>query len=215
MNENKTHRNRITILLSVNAATILIVGVLITSAIWLNGGIEFRAVDERSDIVSDSTGTTELLESVSDSDTKVSIDVIGNDDYVSTTSHEFDNSSGPSGQLWNESAITIYATPDIDICVGGGLSGLGDMYWQTSEPGVIAGFYDSARTWLGYSNDTCRYPVISGIGTTTITAGTYDGLRKDSITVTVIEPPVEQWEHEVLTLVNKIRVKNNLKQLAW
>ena len=27
--------------------------------------------------------------------------------------------------------------------------------------------------------------------------------------------PVEQWEHEVLTLVNKIRIKNNLEQLAW
>jgi uncharacterized protein YkwD len=121
----------------------------------------------------------------------------------------------PSGQLWNENAITIYATPDTGICVGGGLSGLGDMYWQTSDSNVITGFYDSARTWLGYSNDTCRYPVISGTGTTTITAGTYDGKRKDSITVTVINPPTEQWEHEVLTLVNKIRIKNNLKKLAW
>ena len=134
---------------------------------------------------------------------------------LSTTSHEFDNSTVPSGKLWNEKAITIYATPDTDICVGGGLSNLGEMYWQTSDPDVIAGFYDSARTWLGYSNDTCRYPVISGTGTTTITAGTYDGLRKDSITVTVVEPPAEQWEHEVLTLVNKVRIKNDLSQLSW
>ena len=209
------HKNRLTILLSLNAAAILIVGVLITSAIWLNGGINFRAVDERSDIVKDSTGEMTLLESVSDSETEIDIDIISNDDYVSTTSHEFDDSAVPSDKLWNENAITIYATPDTDICVGGGLSDLGEMYWQTSDPSVIAGFYDSARTWLGYSNDTCRYPVIKGTGTTTITAGTYDGLRKDSITVTVIDPPTEQWEREVLTLVNKIRIKNNLKRLAW
>ena len=215
MNDKTPRNNRTTILLSINAAAILIAGVLVASAIWLNGGITFRAVDERSDIVADSTGTMELLESVSDSESTIDVDIISNDDYVSTTSHEFDSSAVPSDQLWNESAITIYATPDTDICVGGSLSGLGEMYWQTSDSNVIAGFYDSARTWLGYSNDTCRYPVISGTGTTTITAGTYDGLRKDSITVTVIEPPAEQWKHEVLTLVNKIRIKNNLKQLAW
>ena len=215
MEAKRPHKSRMTILLSLNAAAILIAGVLITSAIWLNGGITFRAVDERSDIVSDATGEMELLESVSDSEAEVDVAVIGNDDYVSTTSHEFDNSDVPSGKLWNEKAITIYATPDTDICVGGGLSDLGEMYWQTSDANVIAGFYDSARTWLGYSNDTCRYPVISGTGTTTITAGTYDGRRKDSITVTVIEPPAEQWKHEVLTLVNKVRIKNNLSQLAW
>lgn len=215
MEKERPRKSRMTILLSLNAAAILIVGVLITSAIWLNGGIQFRAVDERSDIVRDATGEMALLESVSDSEASISVDIIGNDDYVSTTSHEFDNSAVPSGKLWNENAITIYATPDTDICVGGGLSGLGEMYWQTSDPNVIAGFYDSARTWLGYSNDTCRYPVISGTGTTVVTAGTYDGLRKDSITVTVIDPPTDQWEHEVLTLVNKIRIKNNLGQLAW
>ena len=80
---------------------------------------------------------------------------------------------------------------------------------------MIAGFYDSARNWLGYSDDHCRYPIVKGTGTTVITAGTYDGKRKDSITVTVIDPPAEQWEHEVLTLVNKVRTKNNLGQLTW
>ena len=190
-------------------------GVLISSALWLNGGMVFRAVDERSDVVSGTASETALLESVSDSDAKATTTVIGNDDYVSTTSHEFDGSAVPSDKLWNEKSITIYATPDTDICVGGGLSNLGEMYWQTSNREVIAGFYDSARTWLGYSNDTCRYPIIKGTGTTTITAGTYDGLRKDSITVTVIEPPTKQWEYEVLTLVNKIRIRNNLGQLAW
>lgn len=215
MADKPPRHTRTTVLLSINAAAILVAGILVASAIWLNGGIQFRAVDERSDIVADTSGTMELLESVSDSTASVSINNISNDDYISTSSHEFDSSEVPSGQLWNENAITIYATPDTDICVGGGLSELGDMYWQTSDPSIIAGFYDSARTWLGYSNDTCRYPVISGTGTTTITAGTYDGLRKDSITVTVIDPPAEQWEHEVLTLVNKIRTKNKLGQLAW
>ena len=211
-----TKKSRITILLSINAAAILLAGVLIASAIWFNGGIDFRAVDERSDIVEDKIGEMSLLESVSDSEAKSEYsNAIGNDDYVSTASHEFDNSTVPAGELWNEAAITIYATPDIDICVGGGLSDIGEMYWQTSNSNVISGFYSSSRTWLGYNSDTCRYPVISGIGTTVITAGTYDGKRKDSITVTVVAPPVEQWEHEVLTLVNKIRIKNNLGQLAW
>lgn len=215
MDNKPSGKSRTTVLLSINAAAILVAGILVSSAIWLNGGIEFRAVDERSDIVEDTAGTMELLESVSDSNVTVDVDDITNDDYISTASHEFDSSDVPSDQLWNENAITIYATPDTDICVGGDLSNLGDMYWQTSDSGVIAGFYDSARTWLGYSNDTCRYPVISGTGTTTITAGTYDGRRKDSITVTVVDPPVDQWEHEVLTLVNKIRTKNKLGKLAW
>ena len=214
MEKNASKKSRITVLLSINAVAIIIAGVLITSAIWLNGGIEFRAVDERSDIVDDAVKEMELLESVSNSNAEVSISA-SNEEYVSTSSHEFDNTSVPSGELWNEKSITIYATPDIDICVGGGLSGLGKMYWQTSDPSVISGFYDSARTWLGFDKDVCRYPVIASEGTTTITAGTYDGKRKDSITVTVVMPPEIQWRHEVLTLINKIRVKNSLPQLSW
>ena len=210
------HNPRITILLSINAAAILVAGILVASAIWLNGGIAFRAVDERSDVVSENASATELLDSVSNSNIEANLgEVVGNDDYISTTSHEFDNTELSSGELWNENAITIYATPDTDLCVNGSLSNLGEMYWQTSDPNVISGFYNSARTWLGYNSDTCRYPIINGIGTTTITAGTYDGVRKDSIIVTVIEPPADQWRHEVLTLVNKIRVKNNLSQLSW
>lgn len=209
--------SKVVILLSINAAAILVAGILIASAVWLNGGIEFRAVGERSDIVDEDANEVALLESVSDSNAKTTdyIDLIGNDDYVSTSSHEYDNSNVGSGELWNEKSIVIYGTPDVDICVGGGLSDLGDMYWQTSDTRVISGFYNTARTWLGYSNDACRYPVINGYGTTTITAGTYDGKRKDSIAVTVIEPPIDQWKHEVLTLVNKIRIKNNLEQLSW
>ncbi|MBR3254278.1 hypothetical protein IKF88_00920 [Candidatus Saccharibacteria bacterium] len=209
-------QTRWTILLSINAVAVLIAGILIASAIWFGGGTEFRVVGERSDIVEDSVGEMALLESVSDSNAKVdTVNVTGNDDYISTSSHEFDSSEVPDGELWNENSIIIYATPDIDICVSGSLSELGSMYWQTSDASVISGFYDSARTWLGYSDETCRYPVIKGSGTTTITAGTYDGRRKDSISVTVMDPPVEQWKHEVLTLVNKVRTKNNLGQLVW
>ena len=217
MDKKSAKNPKLVILLSVNAAAILVAGILISSAIWFNGGVEFRAVGERSDIVDEETSELELLESVSDAEVSVSeqVYVTGNDDYISTSSHEYDNSEVPAGELWNESNITIYATPDIDICVGGNLSGLGEMYWQTTNADVIEGFYNSSRTWLGFNNDTCKYPVVKGYGTTTITAGTYDGLRKDSITVNVVEPPAEQWRHEVLTLVNKIRIKNNLEQLAW
>ena len=207
--------SRLSILLSINAAAILIAGVLIASAIWLNGGIEFRAVDERSDIISNQTNNVDLIASVSDSQADVVTDVLGNDDYITSASHEYDSGEVPDGELWNESAITLYATPDIDLCIDGSLSGLGEMYWQTSNPDVIEGFYDTARTWLGFSSETCRYPVIKSTGTTTITAGTYDGTRKDSITVTVIDPPEEQWKRDVLTLVNKIRVKNDLSTLSW
>ena len=210
-------QTRWTILLSINAAAILIVGILITSAIWLNGGIEFRVVGERSDIIEDNVGEMALLESASDSDNIQAEykESMGGYTYTAPSSYEFSDSSVPAGEIWNELSITMYATPDIDICVGGGLTDLGSMYWQTSNTDVIAGFYDSARTWLGYSNDTCRYPVIKNPGTTTITAGTYDGKRKDSITVTVIMPPVEQWKREVLSLVNNIRANNDLGQLTW
>lgn len=119
------------------------------------------------------------------------------------------------GELWNETAITIFQTADFDICVGGGLTDLGDMYWQTDNPGVIAGFASSARTWLGYNNASCRYPVIVGTGTVTITAGTFDGRRRDKLTVTVIAPPVEQWKRDVLNLVNAERSKAGLAALTW
>ena len=208
-------QSRISILLSVNAVAVLIAGILIASAIWFNGGIEFRAVGERSDILEDEMGEMALLESVSDGISSDVIADLGGYTYTTQGSYEFSNTSVPDGEIWSEDSMTIYASADIDICVGGGLEGLGDMYWQTSDDSVIAGFYDSARTWLGYDNASCRYPVISGIGTTRITAGTYDGKRKDSISVTVIQPPVEQWKREVLSLVNNIRANNDLGQLGW
>ncbi len=224
------------ILLSLNAVAILIVGVMIFSAINLNGGLEFRVVSERTDTVGDSLEEVGLLAPVSDElapPAPVVITAGGNDITIKTEGRSANKaervvtgsssaSSGgissaavPNGQLWAEDAITIYQTADFDICVGGGLSGLGEMYWQTNNPAVIAGFYSTARTWMGYNAETCRYPAIAGPGTVEITAGTYDGARHDKLTVTVIAPPIDQWKRDVLALVNQERAKNGLSELGW
>lgn len=203
-------QSRMQILLSLNAVAIMIAGILVASAIWFNGGIEFRAVGERSDIIEDKLGEMALIESASEAGA-VAMAEYGGYTYQAQTS----GGSVPKGEIWSEKSMTIYASADIDICAGSELEGLGSMYWQTSNTDVIAGFFDSARTWLGYDKATCRYPVIAGTGTTTITAGTYDGSRRDSITVTVVEPPADQWKREVLSLVNNIRANNNLGQLGW
>lgn len=225
-------QTKMMILLSLNAVAILIVGVMIFSAINLNGGLEFRVVSERSDTINDALEELSLLTPVMDSLDAPPAVIIGGDTTSLGSGHTSGSSGGnytpsgtvsngigggsvPSGQLWNEEAITIYQTANFDICVGGGLSGLGEMYWQTSNPAVIAGFANGARSWLGYDSATCRYPVIAGTGTTVITAGTYDGSRYDKLTVTVIEPPVEQWKRDVLALVNQERAKNGLSALSW
>lgn len=219
-------QTRVTILLSLNAVVILIVGIMIFSAINLNGGIELRVVSEHSDTVDASLDELGLISpgvvtidapTVTPNGASQGSVTISSDGSTTVVSggHGISGAAVPSGQLWNETAITMYQTADFDICVGGGLSGLGDMYWQTSNPSVIKGFYNAARTWLGYSSETCRYPAIVGTGTTTITAGTYDGSRNDKITVTVIAPPVEQWKRDVLALVNQERAKNGLSALAW
>lgn len=211
-------QTRWTILLSLNAVAILIVGILIASAIWFNGGVDFQVVGERSDIINDEAGELELLESVSESDATLSAAYsgdLGGYTYTTQDSYEFSDSAVPEGEIWNEKSITIYATADIDICIGGGLTDIGNTYWQTSNTNVIAGFYNTSRAWLGYDEKSCRYPVVRGTGTTTVTVGTYDGKRKDSIIVNVIAPPVEQWKREVLSLVNNIRANNELGQLSW
>ena len=122
-------RTRWTILLSINAAAILIAGIAIASAIWFNGGTEFKVVGERSDIINRTVDEANLLEAMSNSETSpTEVGYIGNNEYISTSSHEFDNTEVGNSELWNESAITIYATPDVDICVSGSLSNLGEMY---------------------------------------------------------------------------------------
>lgn len=219
------HQTKMMILLSLNAVAILIVGVMIFSAINLNGGIEFRVVNERSDTIADVLEEAGLLDPVSNElQAQVSVGTGGESRPLGGSANSggpISSNSGvgsgsvPSGQLWNETAITLYQTADFDICVGGGLTDLGEMYWQSSNQSVINGFYNTARTWLGYNATTCRYPSIVGTGTTEITAGTYDGKRYDKLTVTVIAPPIEQWKKDVLTLVNQERAKNGLGALAW
>ncbi|MBR3052270.1 hypothetical protein IKG60_01455 [Candidatus Saccharibacteria bacterium] len=208
-------QTRMTILLSVNAAAILIAGVLIAGAILLNGGMDFKVVGEHSDEVAGAIDNPELINAESNATPSVLTDA--QKAYVTSvhTVSGVDSTPVPEGELWGEEAITIYETADVDLCVGGDLSNLGEMYWQTSNPEVIAGFYSGARTWLGYSADTCRFPMITGRGTTTITAGTYDGTRRDSIIVTVVEAPKKRWEYEVLSLVNQERVRNGLEKLTW
>lgn len=227
-------QTKMMILLSLNAVVILIVGVMIFSAINLNGGLEFKVVAERSDVISGGLEELGLVAPGLEELEPPSIVNPGSGGNVPSGGASGGASSSGGGsvssglssggmadgqvgssELWSQDAITIYQTADFDICVSSSLSGLGEMYWQTSNPAVIKGFSSSARTWLGYSAETCRYPVIVGTGTTTITAGTYDGRRHDKLTVTVIAPPVEQWKRDVLTLVNQERAKNGLAALSW
>ena len=199
-------QTKITILLSINAASILIAGVLIASAIFLNDkGMDFKVVDEKSDDVSSEIAKADLNGANPDDYYVVPMGAASGIDYTPV----------PEGELWAGDTIYIYETADIDICVGGELKDLGPMYWQTDNTSVISGFYTSARTWLGYSPDTCRMPVIAGIGTTTVTAGTYDGTRRDTIDVVVMPVPQEKWKHQVLALVNQERVKAGLEKLTW
>ncbi|MBQ3293934.1 hypothetical protein IJG96_02265 [Candidatus Saccharibacteria bacterium] len=207
-------QTRMTILLSLNAAAILIAGILIARSIS-GDGLEFRAVNERSDVVDAAPEETELLASVADSSDGKTIASADGTTYQVAANGWISSDPVRNGELWNETSITIYQTADIDLCVGGNLTNLGSMSWQSSDQSVISGFYSTARTWLGYSSDTCRYPIIKGTGTTTVTAGTYDGLRHDSLTITVVEVPTEQWKRDVLDLVNAERAKNGLTALEW
>lgn len=188
-------------------------GILIASAIGFNMSGDFRVVDEKSDEVSGTGENAELIESAA------GMDDLGDEDisYVasSITGGSFDSGTVSGSELWNLKAVTIYQTANIDLCVNDTAKNIGEMYWQTSNTDVIKGFYSDARTRLGYDSTRCRYPAIAGTGTTTITAGTTDGLKRDTLTVTVIEPPEEQWKKEVLNLVNDERSKYNLEPLEW
>ena len=207
-------QTRMTVLLSLNAVAILVAGILVAGAILLNGGMDFRVVDERSDDNGGVVEAPELLDA--ESNTQASLTEAQKEYRTSVrTSTGVESAPVPEGELWGEDVITIYESADYDICVGGELSNLGEMYWQTSNPAVISGFFSGSRTWLGYSDDTCRFPMIAGTGTTTITAGTYDGTRRDSIEVVVMEVPKLKWEYEILSLVNQERVRNGLSKLSW
>ena len=207
-------QTKMTILLSVNAAAILIAGVLVAGAIWLKGGLDFKVVGERSDEVEESIDQANLIDAESNSEVELSDE---QKNYVTSvhTNEGMSSEPVPDGELWAGDSIIIYQTANVDICVGGDLRDLGPMYWQTSNTDVISGFYTSARTWLGYSSDTCRFPIINGVGKTTVTAGTYDGSRRDTIEVVVLEVPADKWKYEVLSLVNQERVRNGLSKLTW
>lgn len=207
-------QTRMTILLSINAAAILVAGVLIAGAIWLNGGLDFQVVAERTDEINNTVTESQMIDATSNSDSQLTDEQKA---YITSvrTNSGMDSEPVPDGELWAGDSIVIYQTANVDLCVGGDLRDLGPMYWQTSNPEVISGFYSTARTWLGYSSDTCRFPVITGVGRTTITAGTYDGTRRDSIDVIVLEVPTEKWKYEVLSLVNQERVRNGLEKLSW
>lgn len=202
-------QTRLTILLSLNAVAILLAGIVIAGAIWIpkSGAI----VSERSDVDGKVENTGSLL------DPEGTAEATGAYADAASGTHDRRTSGGvvENGGLWGIDNVTIYQTADIDICIDESIGNLGDMYWQTSNPNVIQAFYDGARTWLGYQNEQCRYPKIVGTGTTVITAGTYDGSRRDTLTVTVIAPPAEQWKREVLALVNNERAANGLSALEW
>lgn len=219
-------QTRMTILLSLNAVAILVAGIIIASAIGLSGN-GFRVVDERSDEVDDTVDEVALIDPVEDVFEAISQNTGGGASAAGGSStainyaasamsaSSFDTGAVPGGQLWNADSVTIYQTANIDLCVNDTVGNLGEMYWQTSNPAVIAGFYSSARERLGYSSERCRYPKIVSAGTTTITAGTYDGARRDTLTVTVVAPPVDQWKRDVLNLVNAERAKVGLAALSW
>ena len=224
-------QTRMTILLSVNAVAILIAGVLIASATGVAGSGELDIVSEYSDEIDGEAEEIDLGEgesafvqgnvTVTDEDGNA-VTVKPAAPNITTDAGEKTNENGqatggnvPAGELWNETSITIYQSADKDLCIDSSLPGYSKMYWQTSNKSVISGFYKTARTSLGYDSSKCRFPVIVGTGKTTITAGTYDGSRRDKIEVNVIAVPVNQWKDEILKLVNDERKKAGLGGLAW
>ncbi|MBQ2638838.1 CAP domain-containing protein [Candidatus Saccharibacteria bacterium] len=224
-------QTRMTILLSVNAVAILIAGVLVASAMGFAGSGDLDVVSEYSDEIDGSVEEVDLGEGESafvQGNVTVT-DENGNTVTVkpaapnsTTDAGETTNSNGqatggnvPAGELWNETSMTIYQSADKDICIDDSLPGYSRMYWQSSNKNVIKSFYKEARSSLGYNSSKCRYPVIVGTGKTTITAGTYDGSRRDKIEITVVAVPIDQWKDEVLKLVNNERAKNGLPGLAW
>lgn len=218
-------QTRITILLSLNAAAIVVAGVLIASAIGFNSGGQLKVVDEKSDditeleensdLIDSATETIEAVIEVEKANSNANSAPVAYASAAAMTASSFDQGRVSGSELWNAEAVTIYQTANIDLCINDSVADPGEMYWQTSNPAVIKGFYSEARTRLGYSSARCRYPAIVGTGTTTITAGTYDGAKRDSLTVTVIAPPVDQWKKEVLELVNQERAKYGLAALTW
>jgi uncharacterized protein YkwD len=195
--------NSLKIILSLNAIAIIVVGLLIANAINPGFGFDLRVVNERSDVVAGSGQAVKA--SQGDISSRLSL----YEDNYST------GGSLPTGELWPSTQLEIFQTADIDLCVELGASVSGELYWQTSNTSVIDSFYDTSREYLGFPNDRCKMPHIVGIGTTTVTAGTYDGQARDTISVVVLPIPTEKWKNEVLKLVNLERSKVGLTGLIW
>lgn len=218
-------QTRMTILLSLNAVAILVAGVLIAGAINSNGAANIVAErsDENNERVEEVGLLDPALQSLGGVASNANVGSPGSQNNntnpdPTTANHLGGNDSGgnvPNGELWTIDSLTIYQTADRDICIDDSLPGYDNMYWQTSNTEVIASFYAEARAYLGYSSNKCRFPKIVGTGTTVITAGTYDGSRRDTLTVTVIATPAEQWKRDVLDLVNTEREKAGIGTITW
>lgn len=193
------------IILSLNAVAILVAGLVIANAINPDFGFDMKIVNEHSDSVS--------------GDVAALGDTIEGSTYDSKTSpYGVRYATGgtlPAGELWAEGKMMIYQSADYDICAESSAKVSGEMYWQTSDKSVVEGFYENSREYLGFPSSTCRFPKIAGPGTTTITAGTYNGEFRDSITLTVEVIPIEEWKSRVLRLVNSERSKEGLTSLVW
>ena len=207
MGKHMLRRSRLTILLSLNAVAIVVAGVLVAGAIGLTNGFKFHVIGTYTDVTDKEAPDTMLIDGSANLGAVLA--------SSGTVASGIGNEKAPNGGLWNEESITMYQSADYDLCIGQGIDDPGDMYWQTSNSNVISGFYSSARTWLGYDSAKCKYPIITGTGTTTITAGTYDGERRDTIEITVVSPPIEQWQRDVLDIVNRERINNGLSALSW
>ena len=207
MAKQMLRRSRLTILLSLNAVAIVIAGILIAGAIGLTNGWNFHVIGTHSDVRDEEAPDTMLIDGSANSGAILA--------SAGKVASGIGNDKAPDGELWNEKSVTMFQSADYDLCIGQGIDNPGDMYWQTSNSKVISGFYSSARTWLGYDSEKCKYPIITGTGTTTITAGTYDGERRDTIEITVVPPPIEQWQHDVLDVVNRERNNHGLLPLSW
>ncbi|MDR3125954.1 MAG: CAP domain-containing protein [Candidatus Nomurabacteria bacterium] len=203
MKKKSQPNNSLKVVLSLNAIAIIVVGLIIANAINPGFGFDLRVVNERSDVAAGSGKTVRL------SDNNIASQLTLYEDNYST------GGLLPSGELWPETSLEIYQTADIDLCVELGASVRGELYWQTSNTSVIDSFYDTSREYLGFPNDRCKMPHIVGVGATTITAGTYDGVARDVIDVVVLPIPTEKWKNEVLKLVNHERAKLGLTGLIW
>lgn len=216
-------QTRTTILLSVNAVVVLLVGIMIANIALPDVGREFRILNERSDDIEENPGEADLPSDVAFEETWGN-ETSGNtntDPPVSRpgsgldTPPTEDNPPLKEGELWARTSATLYVTADSDICIDAVFNNIGELYWQTDNRAVIEGFYTSSRESLGFPKDRCRYPKIVAPGSVTVTAGTYDGKYRDTIRIEVKPVPVDEWKREVLRLVNLERSKIGVPALAW